>query len=96
MEALGDVAGALPLYRRCASMADVFDNKVPAPWRADLWSLIRSTPALDWFGLHQRWISVPPGQPTDGEAPKAVARTKMGQPDTSPVVAEGRHHFDLI
>ena len=21
----------------CASMADVFDNKVPASWRADLW-----------------------------------------------------------
>ena len=35
----------------CASMADVFDNKVPTSWRVDLWSLIRSTPALDWFLL---------------------------------------------
>ena len=24
----------------CASMADVFDNKVPTSWRVDLWSLI--------------------------------------------------------
>ena len=38
----------------CASMADVFDNKVPTSWRLDLWSLIRSTPALDWFLLTKR------------------------------------------
>src|SRR6516225_5145109 len=38
----------------CASMADVFDNKVPKSWRVDLWSLIRSTPALDWFLLTKR------------------------------------------
>jgi protein gp37 len=38
----------------CASMADVFDNKVPASWRVDLWSLIRATPALDWFLLTKR------------------------------------------
>ena len=38
----------------CASMADVFDNKVPTSWRVDLWSLIRSTPALDWFLLTKR------------------------------------------
>jgi protein gp37 len=31
-----------------------FDNKVPASWRADLWSLIRSTRALDWFLLTKR------------------------------------------
>jgi protein gp37 len=35
-------------------MADVFDNKVPTSWRVDLWSLIRSTPALKWFLLTKR------------------------------------------
>jgi len=35
-------------------MADVFDNQVPTSWRVDLWSLIRSTPALDWFLLTKR------------------------------------------
>ena len=38
----------------CASMADLFDNKVPTSWRVDLWSLIRATPALDWFLLTKR------------------------------------------
>src|SRR5215813_1958349 len=38
----------------CASMADVFDNKVSTSWRVDLWSLIRSTQALDWFLLTKR------------------------------------------
>jgi protein gp37 len=35
-------------------MANVFDNQVPTPWRTDLWSLIRATPALDWFLLTKR------------------------------------------
>lgn len=38
----------------CASLADVFDNRVPAEWRADLWALIRETPALDWLLLTKR------------------------------------------
>lgn len=38
----------------CASLADVFDNKVPAEWRADLWQLIAETPALDWLLLTKR------------------------------------------
>lgn len=38
----------------CASIADVFDNKAPASWRSDLWSLIGSTRALDWFLLTKR------------------------------------------
>jgi protein gp37 len=38
----------------CASIADVFDNKVPTSWRVDLWSLIRATPALDWLLLTKR------------------------------------------
>ena len=38
----------------CASLADVFDNAVPAEWRADLFTLIRSTPNLDWLLLTKR------------------------------------------
>jgi protein gp37 len=38
----------------CASLADVFDNQVPAEWRADLWALIRATPMLDWQLLTKR------------------------------------------
>ncbi len=48
---------AAPVWRRrvfCASLADVFDNEVPASWRADLFGLIRSTPNLDWLLLTKR------------------------------------------
>lgn len=38
----------------CASLADVFDNEVPDEWRADLWRLIRATPALTWLLLTKR------------------------------------------
>ncbi|MBO9609181.1 MAG: phage Gp37/Gp68 family protein [Paenibacillaceae bacterium] len=38
----------------CASLADVFDNQVPAEWRMDLWSLIAQTPNLDWLLLTKR------------------------------------------
>jgi protein gp37 len=38
----------------CASLADVFDNQVPAEWRADLWNLIHATPHLDWLLLTKR------------------------------------------
>lgn len=38
----------------CASLADVFDNAVPAQWRADLFTLIASTPNLDWLLLTKR------------------------------------------
>ncbi len=38
----------------CASMADVFDNRVPAEWRADLWALIADTPYLDWIIVTKR------------------------------------------
>lgn len=32
----------------CASLADVFDNEVPAEWRVDLWNLIGQCPDLEW------------------------------------------------
>lgn len=38
----------------CASLADVFDNEVPAEWLADLLDLIRLTPNLDWLLLTKR------------------------------------------
>jgi protein gp37 len=38
----------------CASLADVFDNDVPAEWRADLFELIRQTPRIDWLLLTKR------------------------------------------
>ncbi len=38
----------------CASLADVFDNEVLAAWRADLFKLIKVTPALTWMLLTKR------------------------------------------
>jgi len=38
----------------CASLADVFDNKVPSGWRGDLFDLIAATPELDWLLLTKR------------------------------------------
>jgi len=38
----------------CASLADVFDNEVAPEWRADLFTLIESTPNLDWLLLTKR------------------------------------------
>ncbi|HEY1981932.1 MAG TPA: DUF5131 family protein [Xanthobacteraceae bacterium] len=38
----------------CASLADVWDNKVPAHWRSDLFKLINMTPELDWLLLTKR------------------------------------------
>jgi len=38
----------------CASLADVFDNQVPAHWRRDLFDLIEATPRLDWLLLTKR------------------------------------------
>jgi protein gp37 len=44
----------------CASLADVFDNEVPAEWRTDLFRLIRRTPNLDWLLLTKRIGNVVP------------------------------------
>lgn len=52
-----DCSGKLVAARRrvfCASLADVFDNEVPREWRADLFTLIRYTPNLDWLLLTKR------------------------------------------
>ena len=38
----------------CASLADVFDNRVPPKWRQDLFALIRQCRRLDWLTLTKR------------------------------------------
>jgi protein gp37 len=54
----------------CASLADVFDNQVPAEWRDDLWTLIRRTSNLDWLLLTKRPQNIakmlPPEWPMNG------------------------------
>ena len=38
----------------CASLADIFDNKVDRGWRVDLFNLVEETPELDWLLLTKR------------------------------------------
>jgi len=38
----------------CSSLADIWDNQVPAVWRAETFDKIRSTPWLDWMLLTKR------------------------------------------
>lgn len=54
----------------CASLADVFDNRVPDEWRRDLWDMILTTPALDWLLLTKRPQNIAKMLPTerDGKA----------------------------
>ena len=54
-------AGAAGVRARvfCASLADVFDNKVPRAWRRDLFAVIRETPHLDWLLLTKRPGNIP-------------------------------------
>ncbi|WP_257827214.1 phage Gp37/Gp68 family protein [Burkholderia glumae] len=56
----------------CASLADVFDNAVPAIWRRDLGALIESTPNLDWLLLTKR---------IGNAAPMLVNMFPAGTPD---------------
>ena len=51
----------------CASLADVFDNKVPPEWRNDLWKLVRSTTNLDWLILTKRPENIKKFLPDDWE-----------------------------
>jgi protein gp37 len=46
-------AGTRP-FVFCASLADVFDNAVPAEWRRDLFKLVNATPHLTWLLLTKR------------------------------------------
>ena len=38
----------------CASLADVFDDRIPPRWHQDLWLLISQTKHLDWLLLTKR------------------------------------------
>lgn len=49
--------GFWPVF--CASLADVFDNEVPAEWRSDLFQLIERTPNLSWLLVTKRIGNVP-------------------------------------
>lgn len=49
----------------CASLSDVFDNKVDPEWREELWALIRATPNLDWLVLTKRIGNVGAMLPAD-------------------------------
>lgn len=49
----------------CASLADVFDNKVDPAWRSELFELIRKTPDLDWQLLTKRPQNIEKMLPVD-------------------------------
>ncbi|MCY1668308.1 DUF5131 family protein [Rhizobium sp. SL86] len=49
----------------CASLADVFDNQADPQWRADLFEVIKATPALDWQLLTKRPQNIKKMLPTD-------------------------------
>ncbi len=46
-------------------LSDVFDNRADAGWRADLWQLVRDTPALTWMVLTKRPQNIAPMLPPD-------------------------------
>lgn len=56
----------------CASLADVFDNAVPADWRRDLFEMIRATPFLIWLLLTKRPQNIIGMSPATG-LPRNVA-----------------------
>jgi protein gp37 len=49
----------------CASLADVFDNRVPLEWRRDLFALIRECKRLDWLMLTKRPQNIEKMLPAD-------------------------------
>jgi protein gp37 len=49
----------------CASLADVFDNRVDSSWRNDLFALIRKCDKLDWLVLTKRPENIEKMLPTD-------------------------------
>ena len=62
----------------CASLADVFDNEVPDPWRWDLFRLIAATPHLDWLLLTKR---IGNARTMLNSAAAAVAGEYVGAPE---------------
>lgn len=41
-----------------ASLADIFDNEVPANWRHDFWNTVAQTPLLEWYIVTKRVSNV--------------------------------------
>jgi protein gp37 len=70
----------------CASLADVFDNKVDRAWRSDLFELIRKTPELDWLLPTKRPENCRRMLPSDWE--DGYANVWLG------TTAEDQHHYD--
>lgn len=58
-------ASGKPFRVFCGSLCDVFDNEVPPEWRADLFDLVRETPALTWMLLTKRIGNVAKMLPDD-------------------------------
>lgn len=71
----------------CASLADVFDNQVPAEWRLDLWNLIALTPELDWLLLTKRPENVVKMLPTWWEKFELAGHVWLG------VTAENQEQY---
>ena len=65
----------------CASLADVFDNEAPPPWRGELWALVRATPHLDWLILTKRIGNVRSMVPVDGLPPNVWLGATMVNQD---------------
>lgn len=57
----------------CSSLADVFDNEVPADWRFDLFTLIEATPNLVWLLLTKRPQNIVKMVKAVGFMPKNIA-----------------------
>jgi protein gp37 len=51
-----------------ASLADIFDNKVPPEWRADFWALVKRTPKLQWLIVTKRIPNVERMLPPDWDS----------------------------
>lgn len=71
----------------CASLADVFDNKVDPTWRTDLFGLIRQTPSLDWQLLTKRPQNIVKMLPADW-GPRGWRNVWLG------FTAEDQERFD--
>lgn len=71
----------------CASLADVFDNKVPPKWRKDLFALIRKCRRLDWLLLTKRPQNTAKMLPLDWHS-DGYPNVWLG------ITAEDQKHFD--
>jgi protein gp37 len=76
----------------CASLADVWDNRVPQAWRQDLFNLIGVTRELDWLLLTKRPENI------EKMLPGAVGAVGMAQWPWPNVwlgtTAEDQAHYD--